>query len=43
VVGHLRDYVHEACARYPDDSDDSQRQRCEGFLVDQPAADQPAA
>jgi thioredoxin-related protein len=42
VVGHLRDYVYSACERYPDDSDDSQRRRCESFLAPDPDADQPA-
>jgi len=33
VLAGIRDHVHASCARYPAAGDDSQRQRCESFMV----------
>jgi hypothetical protein len=33
VVTRIRDHVHSACVRFPDDGTFSQQQRCETFLV----------
>jgi len=34
TLDRIRDFVHSSCADYPDAGEDSQRQRCEAFLLD---------
>ncbi len=38
VIGRLRELVHDACGRFEDDGEDSQRRRCLGFLTPEGAA-----
>jgi len=35
TLAELRDFVHDACARFPAEGEDSQRSRCSSFLVNE--------
>ena len=35
VVTRIRDFVHQACDRYPTQGEDSAQERCASFLVEE--------
>jgi hypothetical protein len=35
AVAKIREFVHQACARYPAEGEDSAHERCTGFLVEE--------